>query len=48
MMDYLRKTLTTLNAEVDSYKNPILVDGDIIHINKSIAGKTAQAIKNFP
>ena len=35
------------NAEVDSYKNPILVDGDIIHVNKSIAGKTAQAIKEF-
>ena len=35
------------NAEVDSYKNPILVDGDIINVNKSLAGKTAKAIKEF-
>ena len=35
------------NAKVNTFKNPILMNGDIINVNKSILGKTAEILDNF-
>lgn len=35
------------NAPINSYKNPILFDGDIINIEKSLIGKTTSILKEF-
>ncbi len=35
------------NAKIASYKNPILIEGDIVYVDKSIVGKTSTAIKEF-
>ena len=32
-------------ASVNSYKNPIVMDGDVIQINKTAAGKVTEVIK---
>ena len=36
-----------LNASVNSKNNPILLDGDIVHINRTLLGKTAEAVQNI-
>ena len=36
-----------LNASANSKKNPILLDGDIIHVNKTLLGKTTEAVLNL-
>ena len=35
------------NAKIASYKNPILIEGDIVYVDKSIVGKTSTAIREF-
>ena len=35
-----------LNAKVNSKRNPILLDGDIVHINRTLIGKTTEAVQN--
>ena len=34
-------------AEVNSKKNPILLDGDIIHLNQNIIGKSTSLLQDF-
>ena len=39
-----RKFRYNENAEINSAKNPILMDGDIINVNKTILGTTTEVI----
>tara|TARA_B100000989_G_C19528730_1_gene468392 strand:+ start:1083 stop:2165 length:1083 start_codon:yes stop_codon:yes gene_type:complete len=34
-------------ASIDSYNNPVLIDGDVIRINRSILGNSAKVINEF-
>ena len=36
-----------LTAKVNSKKNPILLDGDIIHVNQNIIGKSTSFIQDL-
>ena len=35
------------NATVNSHQNPILMNGDVIHVNKTVLGSAAQVINEF-
>ena len=35
------------NAKVNSYKNPILHDGDVINVKRTILGQTTEVLKEF-
>ena len=36
-----------LNAKANSKKNPILLDGDIIRVERTILGKTVSVVENL-
>ena len=42
-----RKFTLDNTASIDSYKNPLLYDGDIINIEKSLLGKTTSILNEL-
>ena len=42
-----RKFRYNPNAKLNSPQNPILMDGDVINVNKTILGKTTEILKEF-
>ena len=35
------------NAIVNSYQNPVLMNGDVVHVNRTVLGKAAEVIGEF-
>ena len=42
-----RKISYSPKASIDSYSNPVLIDGDVIRVNNNILGTSTKVIKEF-